>query len=107
MTWSIRQTVFYWIMLVFSLAYVATIAVATAQDLPIDKPVPWAESLTKQIAEAEQCELAFIINVREYKLAGNNVIDGRLRCADTREYFFNRSGEKEDFKFEKCTEAVC
>ena len=103
----LKTGTFFRTLLFFSCAFVVFIAVATADEIEVENKHPWTDELTKQIAEDEACELTFIIHIREFELAGDNVIDGRARCADAREFFFKRGKETEKFTFEKCAVAEC
>ena len=62
----------------------------------------WQVLLAHQLKEQQRCELSEVLFVREIKVGGKLGLEGRIRCADTREYDFQRDQENERFILRKC-----
>lgn len=80
-----------------------TDAIAQAKKTP---PV-WELALKVQLKSERQCDLARVISVRAFKLAGEEALEGRVRCVDTREFDFSRPKKHEKFELRLCAPATC
>jgi hypothetical protein len=67
----------------------------------------WLDDLTFQIATFKQCEVAYILNMREGSLGGQNTYEARVQCEDGRMFDASRIGDDAPFTFEKCEIQVC
>lgn len=88
-----------------AIALVAPQAAAIAQS-PKAPPV-WELALKAQLKGERQCDLARVISVREFKLAGEEALEGRVRCVDAREFDFSRRKKHEKFELRLCAPATC
>ena len=68
---------------------------------------PWELVLQEQIRHERNCEVSHYVSVKTFRLSGEDVIDGRLRCVDGREFTFTREKAHQKFKIESCEPAVC
>lgn len=80
-----------------------TDAIAQATKTP---PV-WELALKVQLKSERQCDLARVVSVREFKLAGEEAIEGRVRCVDAREFDFSRPKKHAKFELRLCAPATC
>jgi len=67
----------------------------------------WLDDLTFQIATDKQCEVSYILNMREGSLGGQNTYEARVQCEDGRMFDASRIGDNALFTFEKCEIQVC
>jgi hypothetical protein len=67
----------------------------------------WQVLLTHQLATQQGCTLDRILFVREVPVGNIVGLEGRIRCADTREFDFKRDHENEKFTIRLCEPAVC
>jgi hypothetical protein len=68
----------------------------------------WRVLLTHQLQEQQRCTLAEILSVREVRVGSRVGLEGRIRCADTREFDFLRENENQRFTIRLCEPvAVC
>lgn len=68
----------------------------------------WEVLLTHQLQEQQRCALTEILTVREVRIGGRVGLEGRIRCADTREFDFQRENENQRFTIRLCEPvAVC
>lgn len=67
----------------------------------------WVDELSAQAAEAEQCEVGYLITMREYDLGGRHVEEARIQCVDGRRFDASRATPDEAFAFKECGEQVC
>lgn len=67
----------------------------------------WLDDLNFQIATFKQCEVAYILNMREGTLGGQNTYEARVQCEDGRMFDASRIGDDAPFTFEKCDTQVC
>lgn len=71
-----------------------------------DNPA-WVDDMTAQIAEELQCEVGYLISMREYELGGRDVEEARVQCVDGRRFDATRSAPDPWFTFKECGEQVC
>jgi hypothetical protein len=67
----------------------------------------WLDDLNFQIATFQQCEVAYILNMREGSLGGQNTYEARVQCEDGRMFDASRIGDDAMFTFVKCDTQVC
>lgn len=67
----------------------------------------WQIALRQQLKAEQGCDLAFIVNQKEFKLGEDVKIEGRLRCADGREYDFTRDRPHQKFNVRLCQPSFC
>lgn len=67
----------------------------------------WRTVLVQQLQGERQCKLDHIVAVRQFKLAGEDVVEGRARCSDGREFDFSRAKLHLKFELRLCQPAVC
>jgi len=74
--------------------------------LAVGKPVlateSWQVLLTQQLQTQQRCVLDKILFVREVPVGNIIGLEGRIRCADTREFDFKRDHENEKFTIRLC-----
>ena len=83
----------------------ATAAFVTAEITGSDDL--WRLALNAQLQTEKRCRLDELMESRTFELAGNTVIEGRIRCTDGREYTFSRDKPHLKFRFKACEPAVC
>lgn len=67
----------------------------------------WQQALRQQLKAEQGCDLAFIVNQKEFKLGDDVKLEGRLRCADGREYDFTRERAHQKFTVKLCQPTYC
>lgn len=67
----------------------------------------WKVSLKLQLKKEKQCEIKSLSRVKEFKLAGKDVVDGRAHCMDGTDYDFSWKSELNKFDLRRCQPAVC
>lgn len=67
----------------------------------------WLVVLQQQLATGMSCTYAHIVWVNAFELAGSEVIDGRVRCRDGREFYFTRPKPHLAYELRECEPAVC
>ena len=67
----------------------------------------WQIALRQQLKAEQGCDLAFIVNQKEFKLGDDTKLEGRLRCADGREYDFTRDRQHQKFTVKLCQPSFC
>ena len=67
----------------------------------------WLPILQQQLATSVSCTYEHIVWVKAFELAGTEVIDGRVRCQDGREFYFTRPKPHLAYELRECEPAVC
>lgn len=67
----------------------------------------WLLILQLQLATGVSCTYEHIVWVNAFELAGAQVIDGRVRCRDGREFYFTRPKPHVAYELRECEPAVC
>ncbi|MBK8458067.1 MAG: hypothetical protein IPL47_13955 [Phyllobacteriaceae bacterium] len=67
----------------------------------------WVEAMSAQAAQSLQCEVAYLINMREFDLGSRHIEEARLQCVDGRRYDASRATPDPAFTFAECKEQVC
>jgi hypothetical protein len=67
----------------------------------------WQAILRLQLAEEQKCELLRVVSMRQLPSPGLDALEGRIRCADGREYDFSREKAHQKFTIRLCQPAVC
>ena len=67
----------------------------------------WLLILQQQLATDVSCTYEHIVQVSTFELAGAEVIDGRVRCRDGREFYFTRPKPHFAYELRECEPAVC
>lgn len=62
----------------------------------------WEVLLRHQLQEQQRCTLDKVLMVREVPVGNIVGLEGRIRCADTREFDFKRERENERFTIRLC-----
>ncbi len=55
----------------------------------------------------KQCEVAYHLNVREYRQGGLWTFEARIQCVDGRQFDAVRREDEADFTFRTCGTTVC
>lgn len=82
------------------LLWLGSIAAAMAQDT-------WQTVLKLQLEDERRCQLQTFVSVRELPVEGLGGLEGRIRCADGREFDFSRQKAHQKFEIHLCQPAVC
>lgn len=87
-------------------------AMVIAAALPVaataaQPPQPWELALRAQLKNERGCAFARYVFVNQFKLAGQDVIEGRVACRDDREFDFNRPAKHVKFIIRLCMPAAC
>ena len=67
----------------------------------------WLDDLTFQLKADKECEVTYVMNLREGQLAGEPTYEARVQCADGRMFDASRIGRNADFVFKACDTQVC
>ena len=67
----------------------------------------WQIALRQQLKAEQGCDLAFIVNQKEFKLGDSVKLEDGLRCADGREYDFTRDRPHQKFTVKLCQPSYC
>lgn len=67
----------------------------------------WLEDMNLQIMLSEECEVSYIVSMREGKLGAKNTYEARVQCVDGRMFDASRIGDDEPFTFKACEIQVC
>lgn len=67
----------------------------------------WLTPLRLQVKTEQSCDLAAVVSQREFKVGDEVKIEGRLRCADGREYDFSRERPHLKFQVRLCQPSYC
>lgn len=69
----------------------------------------WVDELTAQIADEQQCEVGYLLTMREYDLGGRHVEEARVQCVDGRRFDASRAMPPPEtpFTIKECGEQVC
>lgn len=70
-------------------------------------PPEWQAALGRQLRSERSCILAHLVMVREFELGSTKVVEGRVRCMDSREFDFSRSAPHNPFKLQLCQPSYC
>ena len=62
----------------------------------------WQVLLRHQLQEQQRCTLDRVLSVREVPVGNIVGLEGRIRCADTREFDFKRDHANEKFAIRLC-----
>jgi len=92
---------------VFVIAVVFLVAGLMASPSAANDTPVWELSLRQQLASERGCLGPKVTSLRQFKLAGTEALEGRVRCADGREFDFTRPQPQSKFKILLCLPAVC
>lgn len=67
----------------------------------------WLDDLNEQIAFDKQCEIAYLLNMREGTLGGQPTFEARVQCVDGRMFDASRVGSAGFFEFKACEVQAC
>ena len=70
-------------------------------------PTNWAPGLGRQLNNEKSCKVLLIINVREYKLLGHDIVEARVNCVDGRSFDVIRRGVRLPFEINACKPVAC
>ncbi len=85
-------------------------AVVLLAAMPVSAPhaeTTWEVFLQAQILKQEQCDIEFVLNVREMEVGGVPTVSGRVHCRDGRSFDFSRLHPDEEFELKNCQPLVC
>ncbi len=74
---------------------------------PTNLTVAQKTLLELQLKERYNCTLDAILFAREFELAGERKLEGRIRCADQREIDFSQESENSRFMLQLCQPTIC
>lgn len=67
----------------------------------------WLDVLQEQIAFDKNCEIAYLLNMREGVLGGQQTFEARVQCVDGRMFDASRIGTTAHFEFRACEIQAC
>lgn len=67
----------------------------------------WLDDMTYQLLVEKECEVSYLMNMREGELGGKPVFEARIQCSDGRMFDVSRIGRNADFVFKACDVQVC
>jgi hypothetical protein len=70
-------------------------------------PPDWAPSLERQLQSEKACKVLYLVNVKEYRLLGHNIVEARAQCDDGRSFDVIRQGRQLLFTINPCKPTVC
>ncbi len=92
------------ILLLAPIVYLSAYLVPVSQSFAGDA---WKISLTDQLKKEKKCDVKSLSRVKEFKLAGKDVVDGRAHCEGGVDYDFSWIEEKQKFDLRRCQPVVC
>lgn len=87
----------------FIIALIAPAGEASAQ--PSDPP--WIDDMTFELLVERQCDVSYLMNMREGELGGEPTYEARVKCADGRMFDASRIGNDTGFSFTACDAQLC
>lgn len=85
-------------------------AVSAAMVLPAlgqSSDPAWLDEMNYQLKVEKQCEVSYLVRVRENRLGDKMAYEARVQCVDGRMFDASRIGEAEPFTFKACEQQVC
>ena len=67
----------------------------------------WEIALKQQLLRERKCDVKFLSRVKQFKLGGEDVVDGRAHCTNSLEYDFSWNKQKQKFDIRACKPVVC
>lgn len=67
----------------------------------------WHIVLNQQLLAEKDCKVNFLTNIREFKLAGENVLEARAHCVDGRSFDASRKKKHLKFELKMCQPTIC
>ena len=67
----------------------------------------WLDEMNFQLRAEKQCEVSYLIRVREGTLGEKPTYEARVQCIDGRMFDATRIGETEPFTFKACELQAC
>lgn len=93
---------------VWCLVIVSPLAATAGQDLLLPpQEGHWRLLLSTQLKDEKGCDLNEVLLYQEVPLGDDVGLDGRISCADGREFTFTRKRKDQKFSFELCAPTVC
>jgi hypothetical protein len=71
-----------------------------------DSPA-WMPELERQLKDGKSCALLYLVNVREYRLAGHDVAEAKAQCEDGRSFDVSRRDDQPLFEIHLCKPVAC
>jgi len=90
----------------FRLAIAAAFMAAPAAMAQSSDP-SWLDAMKEQAAFDKQCEVAYVLNLREGVLGGQPTYEARIACVDGRMFDATRIGTQALFEFKACEIQAC
>lgn len=79
---------------------------AAAAPLHAD-PADWSPQLSRQLQDEEGCKLLYLLNVKEYRLFEDDIVEARAQCEDGRSFDAVRKGSGSAFEISYCKPTAC
>ena len=89
------------------LASTALLLATTAAAFSQSADPAWLEDLNRQLAEQQQCEVEYYVNLHEGELGGMKTYDARAQCRDGRQFDASRIEPAKKFVIKPCGTVVC
>jgi hypothetical protein len=70
-------------------------------------PPDWAAKLQQQLQSEKACKVLYLVNVKEYRLLGHDIVEARVQCDDGRSFDVTRQGRQSPFAINPCKPIVC
>jgi hypothetical protein len=68
---------------------------------------PWEQILAQQLDLEQKCVLTATYNVQEFTLGNEQVLSGKARCYDGREFDFSQKKNHLKFDIRACEPTIC
>lgn len=68
---------------------------------------PWEQILAQQLDLEQKCVMTATYNVQEFALGSEQVLSGKARCYDGREFDFSQKKNHLKFDIRACEPTVC
>lgn len=89
------------------LAFAAMLLLAATPANAQSADPAWLDDLRFDIETQLQCEIAYIVRMKEGQLGAKKTYEARVQCADGRMFDASRIGEGAMFTFQACETQVC
>ena len=67
----------------------------------------WQQTLNSQLMKEDNCEVNFLSNLKVSVVNGQESVQARAHCTDSRTFDVSRTGRDKPFKIEQCGTETC
>ena len=71
------------------------------------EPADWSPELARQLQREKGCKVLYVLNVKEYRLFEQDIVEARVQCEDGRSFDAVRKGSGSAFEISYCKPTAC